>query len=75
MPHMGDRLETILRERDLSQSDLARMLGITRQAVCQKFAQRVWRADVIWKLAVTLEIPTDYFFTRGAATPQPTKNH
>ena len=65
--HMGDRLETLLRERGWTQAELGRRLkargiGWSRQDLSVKVGQETWRADTIWAIAQAAGVPTDYFF-------------
>ena len=57
----GERLRQIRKDKNLSQSELAQMLGTTKQMVsCYELNQRSPRIELVRKYADKLDVPVDY---------------
>lgn len=69
--HVGDRIRQRRKELELSQSDLARALGMTFQQI-QKYERGTNRvsASKLWETAIKLDVSLLYFFEGlGGAVP------
>ena len=72
MIYFSNWLMDRLREKDWSQSDLARASGLTRQAISNYLASKITRPDedALVKIAHALNIPSETIF-RAAGLLQP----
>lgn len=61
--HVGGRLKTARQAQNLSQSEVASMVGLTFQQI-QKYEQGINRlsASVLWTIAVHMDLPVTFFF-------------
>ena len=73
--HMGDRLDALLRQRNISHAEFARRLQargvlMSRQNMSLKMAMPQWRSQDLWAIATTAGVPTDYFFFEQFTLPR-----
>ena len=62
-PRLANRLRVARAERDLSQGDLGRLVGVSRQTVSSiETGQYVPSATLAFRLAAVLDIPVDTLF-------------
>jgi Predicted transcriptional regulators len=73
---IGDRLEKLRKERKLSQNDMAKFLGITRQGY-GNYESGARRPDneTLQKLADFFEVSTDYLLGRTDDPKRPDSNN
>ncbi len=69
--NFGDKLKKILKEKDMSQSDLAKMLNIKHPVISRwiKGRSNNPKMETIEKLAEGLNIPVNYFLESGSVPP------
>lgn len=76
-PHMGKMLKNLLKEKRISQSQVARHLGIYSSGVLAYLGQESLQAAILWKISTALnhnilaDIAAMHPLSKNA-TPQPT---
>lgn len=73
LPHMGDRLEALLREQGIRQAELARRLRWSRQQVSALFARKEWRARTVGLIARALGVSETVFYRDQDTLPSRVK--
>lgn len=61
----GQKIDFVCAERDLNDSDLARISGISRQAIYNLKRSEYPKGTTIYKIAKALHIPVSFFFEEG----------
>lgn len=61
----GRKIDFVCAERDLNDSDLARISGISRQAIYNLKRSEYPKGTTIYKIAKALHIPVSFFFEEG----------
>ena len=64
MMDMGKRLTEVMEEKNLTQSDVARGIGTSRQRIFQLMREREWTARNIEKMSAFLDVPVFKWFQR-----------
>ena len=50
MSNVNEVLKTVMRDHDMSQSDVARLFGVSPQAIYNKFRRGAWDVDEVLKI-------------------------
>ena len=61
----GRKIDFVCAERDLNNSDLARISGISRQSIYNLKRSEYPKGTTIYKIAKALHIPVSFFFEEG----------
>ena len=69
MKTMGERIQVLMKENDLTQKELASMVGVTESAMSRYLSNaREPKAEVIANLATALNTTSDYLINGNEST-------
>ncbi len=69
MVELGKRLRQLRRGKDLTQKQLAALVGVTSSVIsCYEIGERTPSPPVLRKLAATLNVSTDYLLSGDRST-------
>jgi transcriptional regulator with XRE-family HTH domain len=66
--HIGKRLKEILKEKGISQSELANKMGVSKQMISSMMSKESITTDTLENLLKSLNISISYFFNDNAST-------
>lgn len=62
LPHMGKKMLVRLGELNMTQSELADKIGMTRQAINRLSDVSAFHSTTTYRIAKALRVPVSYFF-------------
>ena len=65
LSEFGQKIDFVLAQKNLNNSDLARISGISRQAVYNLKRSEYPKGTSIFKISKALDIPVSFFFEEG----------